>query len=85
MPHTVTSPLGTIGGLTIQIIAICIVTTGLFVYLYLRSDGLHPGITVVGMDDKGWLKYEKARQNYIANGKSLVEMGIKQVGKAWKA
>ena len=68
-----------VGGLPLQLISLGIVVIGLFVYWYLYSSDLHPGIPVVGMDNKAWFKYEKARQNYIANGKSLVEMGVKQV------
>lgn len=67
------------GDLSVQLVALGIIGIGLSAYWYLNNNGLHHGIPVIGMDGKAWFKYEKARQNYIANGKTLVEMGVKKV------
>lgn len=75
-----TNDLPWMGGFPIQLIAVGIIALGLGVIHYSHKNVLHPGIPVIGMEDTGWFKYEKARQNYIMNGKALVESGVKQVG-----
>lgn len=51
----------------------------LVLYACLHEKGLHPGIPAFGIDDKGWLRLEKARRRYTERGVQLVGEAIRQV------
>lgn len=51
----------------------------LVLYAYLREPGLHPGIPAFGIDEKGWMKIEKARRRYTEQGTQLVAEAVKKV------
>ena len=51
----------------------------LMLYTFAPGHGLHPGIPAFGIDDKGWLRFEKARKGYTEHGKQLVDEAIQKV------
>ncbi|KAL1856277.1 hypothetical protein Daus18300_010850 [Diaporthe australafricana] len=47
-------------------------------YTFLREPSLHPGIPAFGIDEKGWMKIEKARRRYTEQGTQLVAEAVKK-------
>lgn len=52
---------------------------GLVLYACFREPGLHPGIPAFGLDEKGWMRIEKARRRYTAQGTQLVAEAAQKV------
>lgn len=52
---------------------------GLVLFTCLREPGLYPGIPAFGIDEKGWMRLEKARRRYTAQGTQLVAEAIQKV------
>lgn len=52
---------------------------GLVLYACLHEQGLYPGIPAFGIDSKGWMRIEKARRRYTAQGTQLVAEAIQKV------
>lgn len=48
-------------------------------YFLLSDDGLYPAIDVVGVDDNQFFKLNKARQNFLRNGRAIIAQGLRQV------
>lgn len=51
----------------------------LALYACFHEQGLYPGIPAFGIDDKGWMRIEKARKRYMERGLQLVGEAIRQV------
>lgn len=52
---------------------------GLVLYAYLREPRLYEGIPAFGIDEKGWMKIEKARRRYTEQGTQLVAEAVQKV------
>lgn len=52
---------------------------GLVLYAFFREPGLYEGIPTFGIDEKGWMRIEKARRRYSEQGTQLVAEAIKKV------
>lgn len=48
-------------------------------YACLHEQGMYPGIPAFGIDDKGWMRFEKARKRYMERGLQLAGEAIRQV------
>ena len=53
--------------------------SGLVLYACFREPGLYPGIPAFGIDEKGWMRVEKARRRYTSQGTQLVAEAIQEV------
>ncbi|ROW10520.1 hypothetical protein VMCG_01974 [Cytospora schulzeri] len=65
-----------------------IVAGGLVLALVLHAcfheQRLHPGIPAFGIDEKGWMRIEKARKRYTERGIQLVEEAIRQFSRPYQ-
>lgn len=52
---------------------------GLVLYACFHEPGLYPGIPTFGIDEKGWMRVEKARRKYTVQGTQLVAEAVKKV------
>lgn len=52
---------------------------GLVLYACLHEPDLYPGIPAFGIDEKGWMRLDKARRRYTAQGTQLVAEAIQKV------
>lgn len=48
-------------------------------YSLTKSNGFYPNINVVGVDDKRFCSFNRARSEFKKNGRSLIRQGLQQV------
>lgn len=53
-------------------------------YACLHEQGLYPGIPAFGIDDKGWMRFEKARKRYMERGLQLAGEAIRQFSQPYQ-
>ncbi|KAJ0123570.1 Dihydromonacolin L monooxygenase LovA [Diaporthe amygdali] len=57
---------------------------GLVLYAYLREPRLYEGIPAFGIDEKGWMKIEKARRRYTEQGTQLVAEAVQKFSQPYQ-
>ncbi|KUI73327.1 Dihydromonacolin L monooxygenase LovA [Cytospora mali] len=57
---------------------------GLVLYVCLHEQGLHPDIPAFGIDDKGWMRIEKARKRYTERGLQIAGEAIQRFSRPYQ-